>query len=188
MQIPLTITYRHMTHSEALDAHIQGEAQKLEKFFERITRCRVTIEQPHLHRAKGRHFRVLVDVTMPGKEIVVGRDPAEHFQFEDPYMAVSESFAEVRRQMQDAARRRKARAERGRVSPLRGMVSRLEGDHGFIQTEDGREIYFHQNSVLNGGFEKMEVGAKVRFQEEQGDNGPQASTVAVSSKAKRPAA
>jgi cold shock CspA family protein len=30
-------------------------------------------------------------------------------------------------------------------------------------TADGTEIYFHRNSVANGGFDKLTVGDEVRF-------------------------
>jgi cold shock CspA family protein len=46
-----------------------------------------------------------------------------------------------------------------------------------LRTNDGREIYFHQNSVLNGAFPKLKVGTRVIFSEEVGNKGPQASTV-----------
>jgi len=53
----------------------------------------------------------------------------------------------------------------------------VDRGYGFIEDEEGREIYFHRNSVLGIAFEKLHVGAKVRFAEEDGDKGPQASTV-----------
>jgi cold shock CspA family protein len=52
-------------------------------------------------------------------------------------------------------------------------------DHGFLETPDGREIYFHRNSVLNAKFDDLVSGTEVAFAEEQGDKGPQASTVHV---------
>jgi cold shock CspA family protein len=60
-----------------------------------------------------------------------------------------------------------------------GTVARLDasGEFGFIEVGDGREIYFHRNSVLNGAFDRLEPGARVLFAEEVGDKGPQASTV-----------
>ena len=51
--------------------------------------------------------------------------------------------------------------------------------YGFLQTADGREIYFHRNSVLRDGFARLAVGAPVRYAEEEGTRGPQASTVAL---------
>jgi cold shock CspA family protein len=49
--------------------------------------------------------------------------------------------------------------------------------YGFIVTPDGHEIYFHRNSVLDPGFDRLEPGVEVRFEEEMGENGPQATTV-----------
>ena len=42
-----------------------------------------------------------------------------------------------------------------------------------------RHRYFHRNSVLHGGFERLRIGSKVRFIEEPGEKGPQASTVTL---------
>ena len=60
-----------------------------------------------------------------------------------------------------------------------GTVSRIDaaGGFGFLSTADGREVYFHRNSVLNDAFARLKVGARVTFAEEMGENGPQASTV-----------
>ena len=52
-----------------------------------------------------------------------------------------------------------------------------ERECGSIATSDGREIYFHRNSVLDGAFERLKPGSEVRLSIEQGDQGPQASTV-----------
>jgi cold shock CspA family protein len=52
-----------------------------------------------------------------------------------------------------------------------------EEDYGFIATPDGREIYFHRNSVINNAFDRLSVGSEVRFAEELGEKGAQASTV-----------
>jgi cold shock CspA family protein len=64
-------------------------------------------------------------------------------------------------------------------------VSKLfrEEGYGFLETADGREIYFHNHSVLPPGFASLTIGTAVRFAEEEGVKGPQASTVAIVSKA-----
>ena len=41
-------------------------------------------------------------------------------------------------------------------------------EYGFIETADGREVYFHRNSVLDDAFEHLTVGSEVRFAEEMG--------------------
>src|SRR2546427_559512 len=54
--------------------------------------------------------------------------------------------------------------------------------YGFLRTRDGRQIYFHRRSVLHDGFERLAIGTEVRFEEEDGSDGPQASTVQIVSK------
>ena len=58
-----------------------------------------------------------------------------------------------------------------------GRVTHLESDFGVLETSNGRDVYFHRNSVLNGDFAKLSLGARVSFVEEIGEKGPQASTV-----------
>jgi cold shock CspA family protein len=50
---------------------------------------------------------------------------------------------------------------------------------GYITTVGGREIYFHRNSVINEEFDNLVPGRGVRFSEEMGDKGPQASTIQI---------
>ena len=52
-----------------------------------------------------------------------------------------------------------------------------EADYGIIASSDGREIYFHRNSVADGGFDVLHKGQEVRFSETEGDKGPQATFV-----------
>jgi len=54
-----------------------------------------------------------------------------------------------------------------------------EEGYGFLETPDGREIYFHRNSVIGSDFDRLEIGTEVRFAEETGEQGPQASTVTI---------
>jgi cold shock CspA family protein len=49
--------------------------------------------------------------------------------------------------------------------------------YGFLETPGGREIYFNKNSVLEEGFDHLKIGTVVKFAEEEGEKGPQASTV-----------
>jgi cold shock CspA family protein len=65
-----------------------------------------------------------------------------------------------------------------------GQIAELfpQDDYGMITSADGREIYFHRNSLLNADFDKLREGTSVRYVEEAGDKGPQASSVRVESK------
>jgi len=125
---------------------------------------------------------------VPGERLVVGRDPAKTRSHEDLYAAVNAAFREARRQLQDHARRFDARVK-VHAEPARGRVARLfpEDGYGFLATPDGREVYFNEKSVLEGAFRRLRVGSEVRFAEELGEEGPQASTVAVARRERRSA-
>jgi cold shock CspA family protein len=51
--------------------------------------------------------------------------------------------------------------------------------YGFIRNLEGREIYFHRNAVLGEEFDNLKIGAGVRWTEQEGDKGSQASSVRV---------
>jgi cold shock CspA family protein len=92
-------------------------------------------------------------------------------------LAVRDAFRSARRKLQDFARRQRGDVKTHQA--LSAKVSQLfpKAGYGFLETFDGRQIYFHQNSVLSGKFGALEVGTGVRFAEEDGERGPQASTV-----------
>lgn len=69
----------------------------------------------------------------------------------------------------------------GRFSGRIAFLDYANG-YGFIETPDGRRIYFHKNSVLDADFDRLDVGELVRFREEAGEEGPQASSVHVDEK------
>ena len=183
MQIPLQITFRHMEESPALEAKIREKASKLEHFAEHITSCRVVIEAPHQHHHQGKLYSVKIDITLPNKEIVVNRHPEQHHAHEDVYVALRDAFDAARRQLEDYVRRRRGDIKTHATLP-HGTITQLfpYEDYGLIKSADGREIYFHRNSVYNKDFDKLDVGASVHYNEEMGENGPQASTVYIEGK------
>ncbi|HLE21410.1 MAG TPA: HPF/RaiA family ribosome-associated protein [Vicinamibacteria bacterium] len=180
MELPLEITFRGLDRSDAIEASIRRRAAQLDRFFGRIMGCRVVVESPHQHHRKGRIYHVRVDLTVPGEELVVRRDPSQHAAHEDVYLAIHDAFREARRQVQDYARRQRGQVK-GRVGPPHGRVVELfkEEGYGFLETKDGWDLYFHRNSVLNDAFDRLEIGTEVRFAEEAGEKGPQASTVEI---------
>ena len=105
MQIPLEITFHNMDHSDAVDANIREKAAKLERYFDRIIACRVVVEAPHKHSRKGKMFEVRVDISVPGKEIVVNRNGPKNHAHEDVYVAIRDAFAAAGRQLEDHSRK-----------------------------------------------------------------------------------
>lgn len=107
MNLPLQITFRDVTPSPAIETAIREKAAKLESFAPRITSCRVSVEAPHQKHHKGNHFRVRIDITVPGgDEIVVTRDPSDD-SHSDVYVAVRDAFDAAQRQLHDLAEKRR---------------------------------------------------------------------------------
>ena len=180
MQIPLQITFRNFGRSPAVEASVQGHAERLDKYYDRIMACRVVVEKRHKHHQHGNHFHVSVDVTVPGGELIASREPDEHHAYTDVYVAIRDAFDTMRRQLEDYARRQDPRVKT-HAPPPHGRIVELDPaeNYGRIETPDGRLVYFHRNSVVGADFDELKVGAEVRFHEEAGERGPQASTVRV---------
>ena len=55
----------------------------------------------------------------------------------------------------------------------------VERGYGFIETSDGREIYFHANSVVGSRLDQLKMADEVRLviAEDESAKGPQATTV-----------
>lgn len=180
MELPLQVTFRDMEPSAAVEERIRERADRLDRFHKHIMGCRVVVEAPHRHHHQGKLFHVRIDITVPGHELVVNRDPPQNHGHEDVYVAIRDAFDAAQRQLDTLSR--KSRGEvKVHEEPSVAQVTRLmasEG-YGFLTTPDGREIYFHKNSLLDGNFARLEVGTPVRFVEELGEKGPQASTVHV---------
>ncbi|MDX1763776.1 MAG: HPF/RaiA family ribosome-associated protein [bacterium] len=183
MKIPLQIKFHNVDPSEALEAKIRQKAKKLERFDSDILGCRIVVEAAHRKQRKGGLYNVKILVTVRDGELAANRGSDLNHAHEDVYVAMRDSFNAVIRQLEDYNRQRKNEVKTHEPPP-QGRISELhrEQDYGRIATMEGRDIYFHRNSVVNADFDKLTVGVLVRFEEAMGDNGPQASTVKVEGK------
>lgn len=178
MQVPLEIKFHNLDPSPAIEDAVRRRTAKLERFSPDIVSCRVTIEVPHRHQTQGNLYGVTVDLRMPGGEVVASRKPAARHDHENLYVALRDAFRAARRQVQDHVRVQRGKTKVHDV-PRHGRIAALHPERGFgrIATSDGRDIYFHRNSVRNADFKRLTPGLEVRFNEEAGDQGPQATAV-----------
>ncbi|MDZ4287919.1 MAG: HPF/RaiA family ribosome-associated protein [Prosthecobacter sp.] len=118
MNLPVQITFRRMEPSPAVETRIREEAVALDRYFSRITSCRVVVEAPG--RA-GRGFEVSIDIGVPGSEIAVNHQPSQHSSLvhsetdelekhhevqpdhKDVFVSIRDAFAAARRQLEDYA-------------------------------------------------------------------------------------
>jgi cold shock CspA family protein/ribosome-associated translation inhibitor RaiA len=178
VELPMQIAFRYMERSEAVEDLIRESSDRLDRFADQVLSCRVVVEAPHGHQEHGNPYRVRIDLTVPGEEIVVNREPLQRTEHRDLGVALRDAFDAARRQLEDYLRCRRGHVKSHEGEP-HARIARLfpEEGYGFLATPDGRELYFHRNSVLNGGFDRLEVGTEVTFTEGEGKKGPQASTV-----------
>ena len=178
MPIPLEISFHQMPRSVAIESRIREKAEKLARFCDRIIGCEVVVEAPHAHHKKGRLHHVRITLDLPGSQITVNREHHDKHSHEDLFVALRDSFDAVQRKLEDQVRRQHHQVK-VHANPPQGWVSRLvpNQDYGNIETDDGRLIYFHRNSVQPPGFEALAIGSPVAFVESAGEQGPQASRV-----------
>lgn len=177
MQIPLQITFRDLPHSPVLDSQIRRHAEKLDDFHNHLMACKIVIDMPQNRQHQGKLYNIRINLTVPGKELVVTHNVNEDF-----FIALREAFDDAKRQLEEIADKRHrtiARANHQKL-PKYGYVTQLfpnEG-YGFIETVDGHEVYFHE-CVVTPTFKQLKLGTEVQFLEESGEKGPQAARVKI---------
>ncbi len=173
MQIPLQITMRDIPGSAAVEDHIREKAAKLEMLYPHIMGCRVVLEMPHKHKHQGRLFNVRLDITVPGGELAVNRESDG-----DVYVALRDAFDAAKRQIEDYGRIQRGDTK-SHPPVFHGKVTRLMPDagYGFIETADGRELYFDFASLAGKDYDKLEIGGEVHFLEDIGAEGLQAKRI-----------
>jgi hypothetical protein len=130
MTLPLQVTFRNMKHSTEVEDWVRTEAAKLETSYHRIIGCRVAIEVPHRHHKKGKPLHIRIDLTLPGKEIVIKREPVANRRASvnrgaaaqsqprvksthaDLELVIHDAFKSAGRRVQDFARRRRGDVKR----------------------------------------------------------------------------
>jgi cold shock CspA family protein/ribosome-associated translation inhibitor RaiA len=181
MQSQVQIDFQGMKPVESLQEKVVDQVAGLEERFGRITACRVVLKAPGNHRRIGL-YEVSLHLTLPdGKQVDIDRTPHQDERYSDLDFALNDAFKRARRRLQGQVHRLQCAVKTHETQPI-GRVVRLHDDYGFLEAADGHEVYFHNKSVLNNAFARMEIGARVTFAEELGEKGPQASTVRLQGK------
>ena len=183
METEPQIVFENMESSEALRQRVLDELEGLERFFGRITSARVSMNIPPREHRKGYLYRANIHLVLPGgREVAVSNNPHSGRAEDDMYAAIEGAFAVARRQLQDEKDMMAAKTRAQTVgSEQIGQVIRLypEDGFGFIVTPSGHEVWFSQKKVKRGEFKNMQIGTRVYFEEELGDQGPLATTVRI---------
>jgi cold shock CspA family protein/ribosome-associated translation inhibitor RaiA len=182
-QLVPEIIFHDVDRSQWVEDYIGDRLHKLERFAEGITRCLVTLKQEQASHAKGNLYSVLVEVRIPPQHELVATKQKEIADMSTQLRAlINSAFGAIERQVKRTASLRRHDEKTHQAQP-HALVEKLHEDYGFLRTvDDNRQIYFHRNSVLNDDFERLAVGTEVRFSAEDGEQGPQASSLQIVSK------
>jgi cold shock CspA family protein len=173
------IDFQGMEPSTDFRDQIIRHIERLEDRYGRLTACRVVVKAPGGRHHTGGLYEIHVHLSLPDeREVAVERTPHADERFQRFEFAVNDAFNRAVRQLQDQVGRMHGKVKHHAESPT-GVVKKimLEDGYGFLESADGREIYFHRNSVLEPGFDSLQLGVRVNFKEEEGEEGPQASRV-----------
>lgn len=178
--LPLQIAFRGIDPSEAVEARVRSKVDELERLFHHLINCRVVIELANSRQHKGKTYNARIYIGVPGQEIVVTNDHPKDQGHEIVYDAIGDAFQAAERRLKTYAAKLEGDVKSHEV-PLHGRIVRLFGEdgYGFIETSEGDEIYFHENSVVKAAFRKLAEGDEVRLSlaPENSAVGPHASSV-----------
>lgn len=177
MQIEPQISFRNVERNESLDRRILDGLEKLGAVHERITSIRLALEDQRGTGSPDHLYRVRLDITIPGGEIVVKETPAG-----DPHppldQVLNQAFDTARRKLKEVRMQRRGKVKEKVPRPVGRVTEIFPGEgYGFIEDDTGRRVYFHRNAVSGRGWDDLDTGHSVTFEEEQGDKGPQAAVV-----------
>jgi len=100
MSFLIEVSFLDMRPSKALYEDISRHALQLERFAPNLADCRVTVRHSEKRHQQGNHYRVLARVSLPGGQFEAGRETGNDTHA-DAYVAVRDTFAALRRQLQD---------------------------------------------------------------------------------------
>lgn len=182
MQVPPEIAFRDIEPTDELKALILDGIDKLETVYPNLISCRAVVTDTTPGRNSGNNYRVRLEISIPHKTVMVDEDTPESDEARTLQQTIKSTFAVARKRLQKAKE-----LQRGDVKthdlPPHGRIVRLLTDptgvrYGFLESREGRQIYFHEDALIDFDYEDLEVGDEVRYAAAEGNDGPQASTVA----------
>jgi ribosome-associated translation inhibitor RaiA len=106
MQPRITITFRHIDHSGALEDRARKLGSRLQRFSGRIVHCHMTLEGPDNSSGSGAPYLVKIDLTVPSAQIHADSLHVDGAGHKDIYLALRDAFNNAKRQLQNLHRDR----------------------------------------------------------------------------------
>lgn len=111
MELPiLQVSFRDIPplRQDEIEERVRRRAEKLERFCDHITSCRVAVERPHRAEASGNPYRVRIDLTVPpGHEVVVRKEPGDNDPLDNLMTVVNGAFEAAERRLKSLVERQR---------------------------------------------------------------------------------
>ncbi|MBW4648168.1 MAG: cold shock domain-containing protein [Kastovskya adunca ATA6-11-RM4] len=186
MKVPLEVSYRNVEKTNDLETLVREKVGKLEQVCDHISSCRVVVEKANERPKSGSPYRVSIDLTVPpSHELAAVENPGQGTQYVPLETVIRHAFDAARRQLVELSDRQNDAVKTHPEQEMTAIVTKLfpEQGYGFIKSLTGEDVYFHENSVVNHDFDRIDVGTGVHFVAVEGEQGLQATTVHIVDKA-----
>jgi ribosome-associated translation inhibitor RaiA len=130
MQIPLQITFKDILPSDAVAADIRKRADRLEKYYENILSCRVTLGVDGKHKNQGRLYTARIEISVPDSQIAINRNNPDHLN-EDLYIVLHDAFDAAKRKLEEYARIKRGDIKT-HTQPARGSEAEISDESSDI--------------------------------------------------------
>jgi ribosome-associated translation inhibitor RaiA/cold shock CspA family protein len=181
MQIEPIISYQNLDHSPAVEDLVRKRIEALEKRYNRITGCEVTLNAPQKRKLHGRVFHVRLNLRLPGPDLSISREVALGSAQDDLILAVNRAFSAAEKAIKKRKKLMGGVEVKHHAPILHGEIAELEPElgHGWIRSDDSRMVYFQKDSLTSDYWDQLKTGMRLRFREMQGDKGPYATGVTL---------
>lgn len=183
MEVPPEMAFRGVEPTDELKGRILDGIEALEDVYPNLISCRSMVADETPDQTSGKSFRVRLEIGIPSKTVVV--DPKHPGADDRPTLdqTITEAFSVARKRLVKAKKLQRGETKVHELPPHGRVVRLLTDDtgvrYGFIENREGRQIYFHEEALVDLEYDDLEVGDEVRYAAAQGDDGLQASTVAT---------
>jgi cold shock CspA family protein len=199
METAPEIIFKGITKTSYIDKLITRGIAKLEQVCNYIISTRVTVEQIQTRHQTDNPYRILVEISIRDRPDVVVERLSNKIRkaVDDPDLVNSRpvrkrnareealptfiisTFDSARRELEKIIEKQRGAVKVHPQQRAQAMVEKIFRDQesGFLRASDGQSVYFNRNSVLHDHWEHLKVGTAVRYTQEIGDKGLQASIV-----------
>ena len=170
----LQIESRNIEMTPGWKTEIEHRMANLQAGHDDLVHGRVTLTKNRRHNQASNGAEALIVVSLPGRHTITARKQEHTFE-----EAIRAAFSAMQIELRKYREKWSSKEIKVSSPPLRGVIDKLFPQHGygFILQEGGEEVYFHRNAVHGLAFEDLEDGTEVAFNVEEGEKGPQATTV-----------